>query len=131
MRIFGSLKATVSAAAILVASQLCGQADAQSGLRNQPAGFCTSPSLASATGLSGFTCNFVSGANLENVQYGVICTYTQGIVWRDDGVAPTASPGSGGEGVSAGSCFGYNGNFQAIQFIQQSLGAVVGATLYK
>lgn len=111
-------------------------AKAQSGLRQQPAGFCTSSSLSAATGLAGFSCNFINGATLQNVQYAVVCAYTQGVVWRDDGTAPTATGGSGGQALvpqssSIPGCMPYNGNFQALQFIQQASGAVVGVTLYR
>jgi hypothetical protein len=65
------------------------------------------------------------------VNYALICAYVQGVVWRDDGVAPTGTPGSGGNGLAANQCISYNGTFSAIQFIQQTSGAVLGISLYK
>jgi len=65
------------------------------------------------------------------VSYALICAYVQGVVWRDDGVAPTGAPGSGGNGIAANQCISYNGTFSAIQFIQQTSGAVLGISLYK
>jgi hypothetical protein len=101
-------------------------APAQSGLRQVPLGFCPLSSMTGATSLT--SC---SGGIPANTTYAVICAYTQGVVWRDDGVAPTGTPGSGGQGLSAGACIPYNGTFTAIQFIQQASGALLGVTFYK
>jgi hypothetical protein len=106
--------------------------DAQSGLRQVPLGFCTNSSLSAAVGLSSFTGSACSTpATLAQATYGVICAYTQGVVWRDDGTAPTATPGTGGQGIAANQCFPYTGTFTAIQFIQQTSGAILGVALYR
>ena len=63
--------------------------------------------------------------------YAVICAYTQGIVWRDDGVAPTTTAGTGGNGLASGACVSYNGDFAALQIIQQQSSAVAGVEFYK
>lgn len=99
-------------------------ARAQVGLRNVPLGFCSLSSMSVATGLSG--CPIPNGTG-----YAVFCAYAQGVVWRDDGVAPTGTAGSGGQGLSAGQCLGYNGTFSAVQFIQQTAGAILGVTFYR
>lgn len=99
---------------------------AQSGLRQVPLGFCTLSSMSAATALA--TC---SGGIPSGTTYGVFCAYTQGVVWRDDGTAPTGTAGSGGQGLSAGQCLPYNGTFTAIQFIQQASGAVLGISFYR
>lgn len=104
---------------------LIGQAWAQ-GLRNVPLGFCTLSSMSASTLLS--TC---SGGIPAGTSYAVICAYAQGIVWRDDGTAPTATPGTGGQGLAAGQCLPYNGTFTAMRFIQQASGAIVGIAFYR
>jgi hypothetical protein len=99
-----------------------------------PVGFCTSSSLSSAIGLSSFSgtaCANQSSNVLGSYIYAVICAYTAGIVYRDDGVAPTATAGTGGQGVAAGSCMPYNGNMGALQIIQQTAGAIVGVSIYQ
>jgi hypothetical protein len=63
--------------------------------------------------------------------YAVVCAYTQGLVWRDDGVAPTGTAGTGGQGIAANNCIPYNGTFTALQLIQQTSGAVAGVTFYR
>jgi len=101
-------------------------ARAQNGLRQVPLGFCPLSSMTSSTGLA--SC---SGGIPAGTTYAVICAYTAGIVWRDDGTAPTGTPGSGGQGLGAGSCIPYNGTFTAIRFIQQATGALLGVTFYQ
>ena len=63
--------------------------------------------------------------------YAVICAYTQGVVYRDDGGTPTGTPGTGGQGIAAGQCIPYNATFSALQFIQQTSGAVLGISYYR
>lgn len=97
-------------------------------------GFCTSSSLSAAIGLASFTgaaCANQTSNTLASYTYMVICAYVAPIVYRDDGTAPTATPGSGGQGVSAGSCVPYSGNISAVQIIQQSAGAIVGISIYQ
>ena len=120
---------------IALALALClasGPGIGQSGLRQVPLGFCTDSSLGSAVGLASFTGTACSvPANLVQATYAVICAYTSGVVWRDDGTAPTGTPGTGGQGIAANQCIPYNGTFTAIQFIQQSSGAIIGVALYR
>ena len=98
----------------------------QAGLRQVPLGFCALSSMSAATPLS--SC---SGGIPANTSYAVICAYTQGVVWRYDGVAPTGAPGTGGQGIAANQCIPYNGTFTAIQFIQQTSGAILGVSFYR
>lgn len=128
------IKDAIKAVLFLIACWLAGwgivtaidTARAQSGLRQVPLGFCTLSSMATSTALS--TC---SGGIPAGTTYAVVCAYTQGVVWRDDGVAPTATPGSGGQGIAANQCIPYNGTFTAIRFIQQTSGAVLGISFYR
>ncbi len=99
---------------------------AQSGLRQVPLGFCALSSLSSVTSLSACSNGIPNG-----VTYAVICAYVSAINYRDDGVAPTSAQGTGGQGISAGSCIPYNATFTALQFIQQSSGAILGITFYR
>ena len=99
---------------------------AQNGLRQVPLGFCPLASMAAATPLTSCPQSIPAGTT-----YAVICAYTQGVVWRDDGTAPTSTPGTGGQGIAAGQCIPYNGNFNAIQFIQQTSGALLGVSFYR
>lgn len=101
-------------------------AAAQSGLRQVPLGFCSLASMAASTALATCSTGIPSGTT-----YAVICAYTQGVVWRDDGTAPTGTPGTGGQGLAANQCIPYNGTFTAIRFIQQASGAILGITFYR
>lgn len=101
-------------------------AGAQGGLRSTPLGFCSLASMSASTGFA--SC---SGGIPAAVNFAVICAYTQGIVWRDDGVAPTGTPGTGGQAIAAGACINYNGDFSKIRFIQQTSGAILGASFYR
>lgn len=112
----------VAALALLAVSS----ALAQNGTRQVPLGFCALSSMSAATGLS--SC---PGGIPGQTSYAVICAYSQGIVWRDDGTAPTGTPGSGGQGLSANQCLPYNGTFTKIQFIQQTSGALLGVSFYR
>lgn len=57
-----------------------------------------------------------------------ICVEGAAVRYRDDGTAPTSSVGIP---VAAGTCFQYAGNIAAIQFIQQSSGAVIDVSYYR
>lgn len=117
----------LGAALIVVAiAFLAPSANAQSGLRQVPLGFCALSSMSAATLLS--SC---SGGIPAGTTYAVICAYAQGVVWRDDGTDPTGTPGSGGQGISANQCIPYNGTFTAIKFIQQTSGALLGVSFYR
>lgn len=85
-------------------------------------------SLASASNLSG------CAAMAQSPTYAVICAYGQAVVWRDDGTAPTATPGTGGQALSAsipGNCMSYTANLANFQAIQQAASAVLGVSFYK
>ena len=121
--------AALLSAALLLASAVA--ASAQSGLRQVPLGFCPLSGMSAATPLS--SC---SGGVPAGTTYAVICAYTQGVVWRDDGTAPTGTQGTGGQGLVPSSstvptCIPYNGNFIQFQAIQQTGGAILGVTFYK
>lgn len=115
----------------LIAGLLAWSADfevrAQGGLTLQPlAPYCALTSLATPVGFSSCPGGLPLGAT-----YAVVCAYTQGVVWRDDGPAPTATPGTGGQGIAAGQCIPYNGRMAQILFVQQTGGAILGASFYK
>lgn len=57
----------------------------------------------------------------------VISVETQGVRWRDDGVAPTATIGMP---LSAGATFVYDGDLTQIRFIQQVAGAILNISYY-
>lgn len=88
-----------------------------------PAGYCQLTSISAATLVS--TC--ASGVPQKSV-IAQICIEAQGIRYRDDGTAPTASVGMP---VAAGTCFAYSGSLTALQFIQQTSGAIVNLSFYK
>lgn len=112
--------------AIFVFAVLVLPVRAQNGLRQVPLGFCALSSMTASTGLA--SC---SGGIPTGTTYAVICAYTQGVTWRDDGTAPTATAGSGGQGLAANQCIPYNGTFTAIRFIEQTSGALLGVSFYR
>ena len=57
----------------------------------------------------------------------IITPEGQGVRWRDDGVAPTASVGMP---LAAGVTLQYDGDLSQIQFIQQSATAKLNITYY-
>lgn len=118
------LRKAVAIIAVLFAAMIA-PALAQSSLRTVPLGFCTLSSMSASTSLT--TC---SGGIPAGTAYAAICAVTQGVNWRDDGVAPTGSAG-GGIPISAGSCMGYNATFTAILFIQQTSGAILTVSFYR
>lgn len=127
--VFWSFYATVGAVLGAIAAfvpLIEDPAHAQSGLRQVPLGFCSLASMSASTALSA-----CSGGVPTGTTYAVLCAYTQGVTWRDDGTAPTATAGSGGQGIAAGQCIPYNGDFTKIRFIQQTGGAILGASFYK
>ena len=121
-----------TAALLVAAAMLLATATfAQNGLRQVPLGFCSLSGMSSATPLS-----ICAGGIPAGTTYAVICAYTQGVVWRDDGTAPTGTQGTGGQGLVPSSstvptCIPYNGNFIQFQAIQQTGGAILGVTFYK
>jgi hypothetical protein len=52
---------------------------------------------------------------------------TQGVRWRDDGVAPTASVGFP---LSPGDVLVYDGDLKSIRFIQQAASATLNVVYY-
>lgn len=88
-----------------------------------PVGYCQLTSMAAATQLS--TC---AGGIPQRTVIAEICVEAQGVRYRDDGVAPTASVGIP---VPAGTCFAYAGTMGTLQFIQQTAGAIVNVSFYK
>ena len=90
-------------------------------------GFCSLSSMSAATAIT--TCS--NWAAVKYANYAVICAYVQGAVYRDDGVAPTSTPGIGGQGISTGACLSYSGPIPTLQFIQQTSGAILGISFYQ
>ena len=80
-------------------------------------GFQQITSLSSATGLT-----VPAGATRA-----LIAPLTQGIRWRDDGTAPTASVGMP---VAAGTYLSYDGDLKNIKFIETSASAELNITYY-
>ena len=60
--------------------------------------------------------------------FALIVAETQGVRWRDDGVAPTASVGMP---LAAGIPLQYDGDLSKIQFIQQSASAKLNISYYR
>ena len=75
--------------------------------------------------------SLTSGGVPVPATYAVICAYTQAVNYRDDGVAPTGTLGTGGQGIAAGNCIPYSGTMTALQFIQQTSGAILGVSFYR
>lgn len=84
-----------------------------------PLGYQQYTSLSSATNLSGYP---------PEATIAEIIVEAQGIRYRDDGTAPTSSIGMP---VAAGNAFQYSGDLSAIQFIQQTSGAIINVSYYK
>ena len=107
---------------------LVGAAKAQTtmpGLPLVPLGYCQLGSLGSATALS--SCNGSAGIPARaNEAY--ICAETEGVRYRDDGVAPTATVG---QPMGAGSCLFYAGTLSALLFIQESGSATLDVLFYR
>jgi hypothetical protein len=57
----------------------------------------------------------------------LIVAETQGVRWRDDGVAPTASVGMP---LATGVSLSYDGDLKAIRFIQQTASATLNVSYY-
>ena len=85
----------------------------------QPLGYQQYTSLSSATNFSGYP---------DSATIAEIIVEGAAIRYRDDGVAPTASVGMP---VAAGNAFQYSGDLSAIQFIQQTSGAILNVSYYK
>ena len=105
---------------------LVGPARADSPLRYVPLGYCQITVLTAAVSLVTASCS--SGAVPSNASMAIITTETQGVRWRDDGTAPTATIGMP---LAAGGSMSYSGTFSAIQFIQQSATATLDVAFYR
>lgn len=57
----------------------------------------------------------------------LIIADTQGVRWRDDGTAPTASVGMP---LAVGVSLSYDGDLKAIRFIQQAASATLNISYY-
>lgn len=84
----------------------------------QPLGYQKITGIGLATGLN----------PPDNATIAEIIIEASDIRYRDDGVAPTASVGMP---VSAGNAFQYSGDLSAIQFIDQTSGAILNVSYYK
>ncbi len=58
----------------------------------------------------------------------LIVAETQGVRWRDDGTAPTASVGMP---LAAGVPLSYDGDLTKIRFIQQAASATINVSYYR
>jgi hypothetical protein len=82
-------------------------------------------SLSSATGLTVPTVDLNGLACRPTLA--IITPETQGVRWRDDGVAPTASVGMP---MAAGVSLQYDGDLTKIQFIEQTASAKLNISYY-
>lgn len=80
-------------------------------------------SLATSTGLTLPTNN----TNFGNPTYAIIQAEAQAVRWRDDGTAPTASVGMT---IAAGGELRYDGNLNAIRFIEVTASAKLNVSYY-
>ena len=82
-------------------------------------------SMSSATSLT------VPAKNLQGLvgtpRIAIITAEAQGVRWRDDGTAPTASVGMP---LAVGVTLQYDGDINQIQFIEQTGGAKLNITYY-
>lgn len=81
--------------------------------------------LSSATGLTVPQKDMNGMAGTPRIA--IITPESQGVRWRDDGVAPTASVGMP---LSAGVTLQYDGDLSQIKFIEQVSGAKLNITYY-
>lgn len=91
-----------------------------------PSSFCGTLTLSASTGLS--SC---SGGIPANAICALISASGQGVNWRDDGTAPTATLGSGGQSIPVSSSMWYCGQLSTLRFIQQSATATLSVSFYK
>jgi hypothetical protein len=82
--------------------------------------------LTSATGLTVPQIDPVTGLNLKPL-IALITPETQGVRWRDDGVAPTAAIGMP---LAAGVTLQYDGDLNKIKFIEQTASAKLNISYY-
>lgn len=82
-------------------------------------------SLSSSTGLTIPTTD-AFGNNIKPL-IALITPETQGVRWRDDGVAPTASVGMP---LAAGVTLSYDGDLTKLRFIEQTASAKLNISYY-
>jgi hypothetical protein len=83
-------------------------------------------SLSSAQALTVPSVDPVTGLN-QRPNLALITPETNGVRWRDDGVAPTASIGMP---LAAGVTLQYDGDLRKIQFIEQTASAKINISYY-
>jgi len=83
-------------------------------------------SLSSAQPLTVPAVDPVTGLN-QKPNIALITPETNGVRWRDDGVAPTASVGMP---LAAGVTLQYDGDLKKIQFIEQTASAKLNISYY-
>jgi len=83
-------------------------------------------SLSSAQSLTVPQVDPVTGLNIKPT-IALITPETQGVRWRDDGTAPTASVGMP---LAAGVTLQYDGDITKIRFIEQSASAKLNISYY-
>lgn len=89
-----------------------------------PLGYFQITSLGTAVSFSGAGVTVPVGSMMVLIE-----AEAQGIRWRDDGTAPTASVGMP---LAAGQEFQYRvADFSKIQFIQQTNGGIINLSFYK
>lgn len=86
----------------------------------KPAGYVQITSLSSAVGL---------GTIPTDAKIAMIQCETQNVRWRDDGTNPTASVGM--IMTTTGDVLIYNGDLQAIKFIEVTTSAKLNVVFYK
>ena len=82
-------------------------------------------SLSSATGLTVPARDGIG--NVQQPTFALIIAETQGVRWRDDGTAPTASVGMP---LAAGVPLQYDGDLTKIKFIEQTASAKLNISYY-
>lgn len=150
--VFGSFTGVIAGTTLTVSaltgSLVPGQLLVGTGI---PAGTWVQSQQTGTTGLAGnYTLSYPQGTTTLTVGseamttagvpvaagYALICAYVQAVNYRDDPTPPTATPGTGGQGLVPASstiptCIGYNGTFTNLQFFQQSGGAILGISFYQ
>lgn len=82
-------------------------------------------SLSAASGLTVPT--LAPDGSFQKPTFALIVAETQGVRWRDDGTAPTASVGMP---LAAGVPLQYDGDLNKIQFIEQAASAKLNISYY-
>lgn len=83
-------------------------------------------SISSAKSLTVPTKDPSTGLNVK-ASFALITAEAQGVRWRDDGVAPTATVGMP---LAAGVTLQYDGDLTRIKFIEQTSGGIVNVSYY-